>query len=77
MERVEAPTPRTVDWFNNQVRFIRDMAASTPERPVARCDSEPRLTFVREQNNGWYYVDDKRVEDQSSEGVVAALNAGG
>lgn len=75
MAKVIAPTPRTVEWFNNYLRFIRDTEATTDYRVVARCDSEPRLTFVRENNTASYYVDDKKVEDQSSEGVVAALNA--
>lgn len=68
---------RTMEWLVNEVRFVTDKDASTPERRVARADSEPRLTFVRENNNGWYYVDGIKLADQSSQGVLDALNAGG
>lgn len=67
---------RTVDWFNNHVRFLKVEAESTKERRVARCEDEPRLTVVTTEAERTYHVDGKPVADQSAEGVVAALNGG-
>lgn len=69
-------TTRTVDWFNNNVRFLKVEAESTKERRVAYCEGEPRLTVVTTEAERVYHVDGKPVADQSAEGVVAALNGG-
>lgn len=52
-------TTRTVDWFNNHVRFIKVEAESTKDRRVARCEDEPRLTVVTTEAERTYHVDGK------------------
>ena len=68
---------RTVEWFNNEVRFIKDTEASTNERRVARCEDEPRLTVVTTEGARIFHVDGEACADQSAYGVVAALNGDG
>lgn len=64
----------TIEWFNNEIRFLKDEAASTPERRVSRCEQEPRLTVVVTDKDGRRYaVDGVIVEDQTAAGIVAAL----
>ncbi len=77
----------TVEQFRNEFSFVQETSENSVELDatvrIARCEQEPRLTIVRviphrgaSPTSVYYAVDGKRIENQTAEGIVAALNGG-